>query len=204
MNPLEKALTFIGRRIESALTGETYYHFLKSDIASFELVKDRFKAGITSREVISLLGGRYGVTVGCPVILELFSGQDWDIHSIRYRLAGSLGRYQPDLMGRNRIHCIYVLAGLPVPKFKSIFAHEYMHAFQRETGIFGHDRGLREGLARWIEYKVLLSEGAAGEAGKLLRIQRWSRGGGLKRILELEKEHTETGLMEYLKRSMIK
>ncbi|MFH0802150.1 MAG: protein DA1 [bacterium] len=198
---LEKALTFIGRSIECALTGRTDYRFLSSEIASFDRVGDRLKAGIISREVRTFLSGKYGITVDYPVVLELFSGHDWDIHSIRYRMAGSIGRYHLNLMGENRLHCIYVLAGLGVPKFKSIFAHEYMHAFQRETGIFQHNRGLREGLARWIEYKVLLSEGAAREAGKLLRIQSWSRGRGLKRILRMEKEHTESGLVEYLKRS---
>jgi hypothetical protein len=198
---LEKALTLIGRSIECTLTGGTDYHFLTSEIASFDRVGDRLKAGIVSREVKSFLSGKYGVNVKYPVVLELFSGQDWDIPSMRFRLAGTIGRYQMNLMGENRIHCIHILAGLGVPKFKSIFAHEYMHAFQRETGIFQRNRGLREGLARWMEYKVLVSEDASNEAGKLLRIKSWSHGGGLKRILEMEKEHTESGLVAYLKRS---
>lgn len=198
---LERALTFVGRSIEFALTGRTDYRFLTSEIASFDRVEDRLKAGIVSREVKAFLSGKYGITVDYPVVLELFSGRGWDIPSIRFRLAGSIGRYHLNLMGKSRLHCIYILSGLTVPKFKAIFAHEYMHAFQREAGIFQHNCGLREGLARWIEYKVLVSEGAEKEAGKLLRIQSWSRGRGLKRILKMEKEHTETDLVAYLKRS---
>jgi len=199
-NLLKRILTLIGRGIEFLLTGESDYKFLSSDIANFEYVADHFKAKMLIKEVREFLFQKFGIEVNSPVVLEFFTGREWDWNSARYHLGGSLGRYYSQSIGNKKVHFIYILKGLARQKFKSIFAHEYTHAFQREKKIFPQSKGLREGLARWVEYKILLEEGAYEEAKKLLGIRHWIHGKGLKKILEMERKYGELGLIENMRR----
>ncbi len=161
---------------------------------------DKFKADLLVKEVRHLLETRFGIRVRLPLVLDFFSGRPWSMSSAPSRLAGSLGHYHLRDLGDKKVHFVFVQKGLPRTRFKAIFAHEYTHAFLRERGILRHSRGLREGLARWVEYKVLLKEGAAREAEKLLKIRNWWNGRGLREILEMERRYSEDGLVASLQK----
>jgi hypothetical protein len=97
-----------------------------------------------------------------------------------------------------KYHLVYVLRGLRKERFKAILSHELAHAYLYETELFSSNKAFREGMARWVEYKILLQEGEKEEAQKLLKLKSWHYGKGIARILELEKKTGERELVSYL------
>ena len=84
-------------------------------------------------------------------------------------------------------------------RFKAIVAHELAHAWEREQEILTSDRGLREGFARWIEYKVLQSEGLHAEAARVAGIRTWRYGRGVRTLLAVERKQGEGGVLEFIR-----
>jgi len=148
-------------------------------------------------EVKIVLEDRFGIRVKRPIVLELVNEKKPWLYGI-YWLAESLGKYKSHLMIDEKYHLIYVLRGLKKERFKAILSHELAHAYLYEAELFSNNRAFREGMARWIEYKILLQEGEKEEARKLLSIKSWLYGRGIAEILELEKKTGERELLPYL------
>lgn len=184
---IKRVATFAGRSLEFALTGQSEYAVITSELAEFHTVTDLPKAKRVLADVRALLSREYRIALREPVLLELFSGKDWSPASLRYVMRGAVGSYQPHLLGTARSHTVHVLQGLPRGRFKAILAHELVHAYECETRILTTDRSLREGFARWVEYRILMAEGEVREAQRLLGFRRWTAGRGIHTLLEIEK-----------------
>jgi hypothetical protein len=97
------------------------------------------------------------------------------------------------------VHMVYVLKGLQKKRFKAVLAHEMAHAFLREEDILKADRAMREGFARWVEYKILQSEGMEEEARKIRNLKTYRYGKAVNRILALEKEVGQDSVIDSLR-----
>lgn len=195
---LKRVATFAGRSLEFALTGQSDYAVITSEMAEFKMVTDIVKAKRVLAEAQATLARDFGIRLKDPVLLELYSGKDWSSASLRYVMHGAVGSYQPSPLGEKSSHVIHVLSGLPRGRFKAVVAHEMVHAYERETGILESDRGLREGFARWVEYKVLLAENEKQEAQKVLRLRRWRSGRSVHHLLDMERKGGAAAVMQYL------
>ena len=197
---IKRVATFAGRSLEFALTGQSEYAVITSELADFHTVTDLPKAKRMLVETRGQLARAFQIEVREPVLLELFSGKDWTPASLRYVMRGAVGSYQPHLLGNSRSHTIHVLQGLPRGRFKAIVAHELVHAYQAEAGFLTSSRSLREGFARWVEYHVLLDEGDASEAKRLLGFRRWSAGRGIHALLDIEREGGIDAVLAHVRR----
>lgn len=184
--------------IEFALTGQSEYQILSSKFADVEVIRDEVSGRMLLAEVREFLWNNFGIRVNSPVVLNLV--RPGQIEYPLFQASGSLGKYRMYHLGEERAHLIFVVSGLKKLRFSGIVAHEYTHAFEREKGLLQHDWILREGLARWAEYKIMLESGAAKEAEKVLKIKHWMYGRGIRRILELEKVMGARQMLEYLER----
>lgn len=196
---LLRFLTALGRRLEFLATGQTEYHVLTNEFAGIEQVNESLRARMFLEEVQKFLLEIFGIKISKPVLVELVDEGQCNLNSTYFMFSGTLGRYQYQKMGKNNVHLVYILKGLKKQRFKAILAHELSHAYERENGVLKHNKGMREGLARWIEYKMLVKEGEFKEAKKILKIKHWAFGRGIKKFIELEKEMGERQLIEYIK-----
>lgn len=80
---------------------------------------------------------------------------------------------------------IWIVSGLSYPRTLGAMAHELTHAWQSTESPL-QDRKLKEGFARWVQYKVLLAEGHDGVAAGLRRERDPDYGGGLRALLDIE------------------
>ncbi|MDQ7824484.1 MAG: hypothetical protein RDV48_16905 [Candidatus Eremiobacteraeota bacterium] len=196
---LKSTLVKIGRTIEFLITGQSEFKITTSE---FEVndkpnVRDLTVAKKLLEEMKSLLAGQYGIKVTYPVVIELIKEQRIWEYSFSW-CAGSLGKYRSHLMFDEKYHMVYILSGLKRERFKAILAHELTHAFLYEKKLFTENKSFREAMARWVEYRILLSEGEKHEAGKLLKIKSWMYGRGIVKILALEKKVGREHLVAHL------
>jgi hypothetical protein len=203
MEPVQQTLkslvTRVGRSLEYVLTGESTYRITSSDFKNFDVVSDRFKARMLEESVRDTLTRRFGIRVQAPVLLDLFeadkapsTGEDCPGH-------GVVGFYRPHRLRDDKAHVIFILQGMPRGRFKAVYGHELVHAFERETSFLNGNRVLHEGLARWVEYKLLRDEGAVREARKVLNLSRWTWGRGVRIVLALEERVGEKNVVEALR-----
>ena len=193
----KKTLTYIGQGIEYIFTGRSEYEVIGEDFP-FEKVENTVQAKILLREAQEYLQHRFAITVKQPLVVELFTSfSSWQVAF--YQFSGLVGRYRPCELKKEKVHLVYVLKGLSREKCKGVMVHEVVHAFQREQGILAHDKMLREGMSRWLEYKFLLSEGEQKSAQRLKIAKSLLYGRGLRKVLEMEKSMGEKKLLEYLK-----
>ena len=197
---LKKVATAAGRGIEFLLTGQTSFAIITSEFQDFERVTDLVKARRVLQEARTALETRFGIIVSRPVLLDLFDESGWSKAGVYRMLHGTLGHYQQQALGDTWAHGIRVVKGLPRGRFKAIVAHEMVHAWERESEILKTDRALREGFARWVEYKVLQSEGLHAEAARVARIRTWRYGRGIRTLLAVEKRCGEQGVLDFVRR----
>ena len=196
---LKRFLILIIRMFERLLTGQSDFRFYSSEIAGFDAVSDLLQAKMLRKEVEVYLRRTFGIFLKKPVVLELYSGSDFNLRGIIMELNGSLGRYHYDrLKNREMIHMVYLLKGMEKRKFKAVLAHEMVHAFCREQDIFPTDRYSREGLARWVEHRMFLDMGMKGEAKKIEKIKTWKYGRAVNRIFKLEKKVGTDRVMKHI------
>ncbi len=198
---IKRFIVVIVRIFERALTGQSDFQFYSSEIADFDAVTDLLHAKMLRREVENYLNKTFGITIQKPVVLELYSGASFDLRGIIMELNGNLGRYHYDrLKNREMIHLVYLKKGLPRERFKAVLAHEMIHAFCREQDIMPTDRYGREGLARWVEHRILKDMGQKAEARKIEKIRTWKYGRAVQNMFALEKKVGTSGVVEYLKK----
>jgi hypothetical protein len=196
---IKRVATLAGRSIEFALTGQSDYAVITSELREFRIVNDLPRARRVLAETRELLAREYGIRIRRPVLIELFSGTDWSPPSLRYVMRGAVATYQSRELGAEQVHDVRVLSGLTRGRFKAVLAHELVHAYEREAEILTTHRALREGFARWIEYRILEEEGETREAGKLKRVRRWSSGRSIHELLEIERREGVAAVLAYVR-----
>ncbi len=191
----------MGRALEFIMTGQSDFKITTEEFAAQDVVKDLAAGKKILDELRIDLKERFGIKVSRPVVLELVKEGKTGAYNFSW-LAESLGKYRSHMMIDGRYHLVYVQSGMKKERFRAILAHELTHAFQHEAGLYSTNKALREGLARWIEYKILLQQGQKEEAGKLLKLRSWVYGRGIIQFLELEKETGEHKLIPSLQDHM--
>jgi hypothetical protein len=96
--------------------------------------------------------------------------------------------------GRRRL--IYLQELLPRILLIQVTSHEYAHAWQGEQCPLLHDSVVREGFAEWAAYRVLLDMDGKDGGEPMLR-RRDQYGVGLRRMLDIERQHGVTGVLEF-------
>jgi len=96
---------------------------------------------------------------------------------------------------------IYIQTGLPRMLFLQVAAHEYAHAWQGENCPVLSDPLVHEGFAEWIAYHVMGYYGyAQGQERMLARQDIYGR--GLRWALDIEANHSASGVILACRRSM--
>jgi len=90
---------------------------------------------------------------------------------------------------------IWIVSGLSVPRTLGAMAHELTHAWQSTESPL-QDRKLKEGFARWIQYKVMVSQGYDEVAAGLRSEPDPDYGGGLRALLEIEERQGPAAVIE--------
>jgi hypothetical protein len=110
---------------------------------------------------------------------EQYLMTDSSLPHIRGKTVGGLYAFHSSFM--------WIRSGLPIWLFASIAAHEHTHAWQWEH-CPGQTLQLKEGLARWIQLKVLLDLGHKNRAHELIMDECPVYGEGLRLCIQLEKK----------------
>jgi len=196
---LKKIFVICGRTLEYALTGQSEFKITTSEFAEHDIIRDLVVAKMLLEELKPVLIDRFDMAVKKPVVIELMTPDKRWNYTFSW-LEESLGKYTSHKMIDEKYHLVYLLSGLSRNRFKAILAHELTHAYLYENQLFCTNRAAREGLARWVEYKILLAEGESVEAEKLLKIKHWIHGRGIYKVIELEKQTGERNLFNELLR----
>jgi len=196
---LKKIFVLCGRALEYALTGQSGFKITTSEFEDHDIIRDLVVAKRLLDDLKLVLIDRFDITVRKPVVIELITPDRRLDYTFSW-LEESLGKYTSHKMIDEKYHLIYLQSGLSKKRFKAILAHEMTHAYLYETQLLCANRAFREGLARWVEYKMLLTEGETEEAEKLLKIKHWVYGKGISKVIELEKQTGERNLFHELRR----
>lgn len=190
-------LTRVGRAIEVALTGQSTFQLTKGEFATSATIDNRVQARMALDEVVGTLDREFGIRLEWPILLELQKPPAISWKATFYNPEGNLGRYTLQELGPRKAHQIQVTPGLTRVRFLAILAHEVVHAYQRESGILRGNQALREGMARWIEYR-LLTRSNSPEARKLLHLRMYTNGKSLQTLLDYEARHGTRETMSWL------
>lgn len=199
MQVVERVLTLLGQTVERALTGHSEFRFTTSEFQETACVGDHIQARMVMREVQAELASTFGMRLSEPVLLDLGRPPALGWKATVVGAGGHIGRYTPGWLGERRIHRIVIVPGLPRPRFRGVVAHELVHAWQAERGILRRSRGLREGMARWVEYHVLLRTGWDKEARRLLKLRRFFVGRSWRDILKHEEKYGREATLRWLR-----
>lgn len=194
---LEQLINRVGRTIEYALTGQSSFNLTTSEFSTAAIIGSSVQARMALDEVREQLDQEFGIRLTWPVLLELKQPPALGWKAEAYNSEGNMGRYTLQEMGDKRAHQVMIIPGLPRPRFCALLAHELVHAFQREKGILVSNQGLREGMARWVEYRFLIRT-APKEAEKLLKIRHFTFGKAIHAVLDYEKQHGVAATMAWL------
>jgi len=198
---LKKGVILIGRGIEYVFTGQSDYKLYSNKGVVFDAVTDRFKAKLVAEEVKEIMKEHFGISLKRPVIMNLFTGDEFKLKGVCRENRGVKGQYHYEMLGKGGMaHMIYIREGLENREFRAILAHEMSHAFLREEHLMGCHRYLREGFARWIEYKILIYMGLDEEAEKIRNLKTYRYGKAVEKIFRLEKKVGAKKAMEILTR----
>lgn len=198
---LKKIILGIGRFLEFFTMGESDYKLHTTEGEDFEEVSDLFKARTLVAKTKEIMQDGFGIQLESPVIINLYEGSEFDLKETKRELCGVLGQYHYENLGKNNLaHMIYIVKGLDKKRFMAVLAHEMTHAFLREAKLMNCDRYLREGFARWVEYKTLVFLGLDEEAEKIMRIKTHKYGKDVEKIFRLEKKVGTDGVIQVLRR----
>ncbi len=187
----------LGRSIEFFVSGQSDFNIIKSD---FDIKKEQSIINDSAAkkllaQIRKFIDTELYIKVKNPVVLELV--RDPASCHVPF-VKNGIGKYHSHRMFYEKYHMIYIVSGLTRDKFSSVIAHELMHAFLYENGVFIDNQPMREAAARWAEYSFLILAGSKKEASKLLSITRPEYGGELKKLLELEKKIGRKNIIRHI------
>ena len=177
--------------------------FLLTGVREWALAQDAYKVISTQEDfepVIEsarqLLKTYYAIVLRLPVKGSLVTGAELDaLYGGAYRGA-EVGLYRY----RSSLHEIYVMKDMSKDECTATTCHELVHAWQKENCPADQDILVSEGLARWIEYKILDKTGAYTLARGLFEHADPVYGVGFKTMLEWEDKLGEMGVVLKAKR----
>lgn len=180
------------------LSAETYEEAQKRQQEATKLITTYEQTKELLPGAKDFLLNRFGISVKGPVKIIIASGEQLDsMYTGAYKGAES-GLYKI----RDGVHCLYILTGLNKDAFMGCVAHEYTHAWQRENAPRNQDDVLREGFAKWIEYKYYQSVGAYTDANRVIALADPVYGVGFKLMIAVEDKNREKGVIEFVKKAV--
>ncbi|MBQ7567458.1 hypothetical protein IJT17_01480 [bacterium] len=194
-----RAINSVGRLIEFCLTGQTDYALTTSDFCLADTIDNSVQAKLAMKELLPYLQQKFGIVLQAPIIINLEKPRTRSWKRVVFSAGEHIGSYTSRWLGENLSHEILLAPGMERRKFKAVLAHELTHAFQAERRLLRTHKGLKEGMARWVEYHVLNEVGLKREADKLCRYRSFILGRGIITILNYEREHGRTATLKWLK-----
>lgn len=150
--------------------------------APTDIINDASQMEPLIPKVKATLAKEFGIFVNLPVKYYLVKGEELDkVYSGTYR-GSEIGLHT----FRGGVHEIYIMKGMSEDSVEATLAHELTHAWQMERCVSNQDRVVKEGFARWIEYKYLDLSGAYIMANSVKGDADPVYGVGLKKMFELE------------------
>lgn len=198
-NFLVRAINAVGRFIELCVTGQTDYSLNTSDFRLADSIDNSVQAKLVLKELSPYLKQNFGISLKHPVIINLEKPRTRSWKRAIASAGAHIGSYTTRWLGEDMSHEILLLPGMERRKFKAVLAHELTHAFQAEHKLLRAHQGLKEGMARWVEYHVLCEVGLEREAKKLCSYRSYILGRGVVAILEYERLHGRQAAIEWLK-----
>ena len=193
---LAHVFTEVSRAIERAIFGQSQFRITTSEFSTASTIDNGVQAKLALAEVRSQLARDFSIELSWPILLELKAppAQGWK--AMVYNPEGNMARHQVVDFKGNSAHQMWVKPGLTRVRFKSLVAHELVHAFQREAGFLTENLSLREGMARWVEYHFLKG---SPEADRLLKLKHYTFGRSIESILEFESKSGRPATLQWLR-----
>jgi hypothetical protein len=196
LSRIGRVLVRLGHALERACFGQSQSNYATSQVANAQVVATSHQANHALAEVRRQLSGEFGIDLRWPILLELKPPPARGWKATFYNPEGNVARHCViDLKG-NPAHQVLVRPNLERTRFKAVLAHELTHAFQREANFLNQNLGLREGMARWIEYHFL--QGSA-EAIRLLKVKHYTFGRAVRDIVDHENRQGRPATIRWLR-----
>lgn len=152
----------------------------------YEIIDKQAQADGVMRDVLSLMGSRFGLRLSKPVQNHLVEPSVMDklLEDDDSPYGGAeIGLYTGMENGK---HQLYVMKGWARDYCAGITAHELTHAWQEENAPPDQDDVLSEGFAMWIEYRYYDAIGAYTYSQQMRETADPVYGVGLYAILDAE------------------
>ena len=151
--------------------------------ASTDIINDSKQMDALIPKVKATLVKEFGIFITLPVDYHLLEGSEMD------KIMND-GTYKGAEIGLHRFvngrHEVYIMKGMNEDQFCSTLAHELTHAWQIERCVRNQDGVVKEGFARWVEYKYLDLIGAYALANSVKEVADPVYGVGFRKMLDLE------------------
>lgn len=193
---ISQAFVGLARAIERACFGQSQFVMTTSEFSQASTIDNSVQAKMAMEDVRRQLSSEFQIQLKWPVLLELKTPPARGWKSTFYNPEGNLARHQVVQLKAGSAHQVLIRPGLPRVRFKSLLAHEFVHAFQHEANFLSQNRSLREGMARWVEYHFL--KGGA-EAERLLRLKHYTFGRSIETILAYESKSGRLDTLKWLR-----
>ena len=193
---LSQVITEVGRAIERACFGQSHFRITTSEFSSAPTIDNLVQAKMALAEVRRQLTQEFSIDLRWPILLELKvpPAQGWK--AAVYNPDGSMARHTVVDFKGTPAHQVWIRPGLTRARFKSLVAHELVHAFQREANFLNENLSLREGMARWVEFHFLKG---SSEAERLLKLKHYTFGRSIEAILEYESRSGRPATLTWLR-----
>lgn len=99
-------------------------------------------------------------------------------------------------------HDIYIMKDLGRSRCLGTVAHELTHAWQQENCPYNQGLVLKEGLATWVEVKILQADGSYSRSIDVMRGCRGPYWEGLKLLLEIEDKGGQKAVFDYVTKTV--
>lgn len=196
MERLGQALVALGHALERACFGQSQSNYSTSQLAGADTVITPHQAKQALQEVRRQLSQEFGIDLRWPILVEVKAPPAAGWKASFYNSEGNLARHSLiDLKG-SPAHQVLVRPKLTRLRFKALLAHELVHAYQREANFLNQNLGLREGMARWVEFHFLQG---TDEAQRLLKLRHYTFGRSMRDILDFENLNGRTATMNWLR-----
>ncbi len=193
---LAQVFTEVGRAIEKACFGHSGFKLTTSEFSTAASIDNGVQAKMALAEVRQRLAQEFNIELAWPIFLELKVPPAKGWKAMVYNPEGNLARHQVVDFRGSSAHQMWVKPGLTRVRFKSLVAHELVHAFQRETNCLTENLSLREGMACWVEFHFLKGN---AEADRLLKLKHYTFGRSIESILEYESKSGRQATLQWLR-----
>lgn len=193
---LAHVFTEVSRAIERAFFGQSQFRITTSEFSSAPTIDNGVQAKLALAEVRTQLKSDFQIELSWPILLELKAPPASGWKAMVYNPEGNLARHQVVDFKGNSAHQMWVKPGLTRARFKSLVAHELVHAFQREVNFLTENLSLREGMARWVEFHFLKG---SSEADRLLKLKHYTFGRSIESILQFESKSGRQATLQWLR-----